>query len=118
LDAPVLNWRATLTYQTQRRNLPGFITAPAEFAASLRGGINFDALDQVDQAQPAIPMLLFQGANDTTTPAEVSDTFAHDHASFVTYVRVPNTEHTEAWNTDPQTYDSEISTFLTQKLQL
>lgn len=118
LDAPVLNWRATLTYQTQRRNLPGFITAPAEFVASLRGGINFDALDQVDQAQPAIPMLLFQGTNDTTTPAEVSDTFAHDHSSFVTYIRVPNTEHTEAWNTDPQTYDSEISTFLTQKLQL
>lgn len=118
LDAPILNWRDTLAYQARRLSVPGFIANTAEATASLRSGINFDALDQVDQAQPSIPMLLFQGANDTTTPASVCDSFAHAHPDFVTYVRVPNTEHTEAWNTNPQVYDNELTTFLTRKLNL
>jgi uncharacterized protein len=118
LDAPILNWRATLAYQTQQRSLPTFLANTAEIAANIRAGINFDALDQFSQPQPSIPMLLFQGANDSTTPASICDAFARAHPTFVTYVRVPNTEHTEAWNTNPQVYDHELSAFLTQKLPL
>ncbi|HEX7733747.1 MAG TPA: alpha/beta fold hydrolase [Ktedonobacteraceae bacterium] len=118
LDAPVLNWRDTLSFQAQRRSLPGFFANVAELVATMRSGINFDALDQLSQSQPSTPMLLFQGADDTTTPPGVGDTFAQAHSSFVTYVRVPNTEHTEAWNTNPQTYDNQVSAFLTRILHL
>lgn len=118
LDAPILDWRSTLAYQAQRRSLPGFLANTAELATSIRTGINFDALDQLDQPQPSTPVLLFHGTGDTTTPVQVSDAFARAHPTLVTYIRVPNAEHTEAWNTNPQVYDDEVTTFLKQKLHL
>jgi len=118
LDSPILNWRATLVHQTEQRGLPDFLTSPAEAVATIRAGINFDALDQSNQAQPAIPMLLFQGAADSTTPPSVADAFAAAHPDLVTYIRVAGTEHTEEWNTNPQVYASELTAFLTQRLGL
>jgi alpha-beta hydrolase superfamily lysophospholipase len=118
LDAPILDWRSTLTYQAQRRSLPDFLAPVAETVVSIRSGINFDALDQFHLPQMSTPILLFHGTKDTTTPVRVSDDFAHAHADFVTYKRTPNVEHTESWNTDPQAYDNELTTFLTQKLHL
>jgi alpha-beta hydrolase superfamily lysophospholipase len=118
LDAPILDLRSTLAFQAQARSVPPFIAYIAEWIANIRSGINFDALDQLALPQPAIPILLFHGINDTTTPVDVSDSFAHAHPDIVTYERVAHTDHTEAWNTDPKTYDAELTTFLTQKLHL
>jgi uncharacterized protein len=118
LDAPILDWRSTLTYQAQRRSLPDFLANVAETVVSIRSGINFDALDQIHLPQTPTPLLLFHGTNDTTTPVRVSDDFAHAHPDFVTYSRTPNVEHTESWNTDPQAYNQQLTTFLTQKLHL
>lgn len=118
LDAPILNWRGTIEFQAQHRSLPGFVASVAEEVTSLRSGINFDALDQTHLPQATIPTLLFQGTNDTTTPIEISDAFAQAHADFVTYKRIANAEHTEAWNTDPQAYNQALTAFLIQHLQL
>lgn len=114
LDAPVLDWRATLTYQAQRLSLPAFLASTTELVISLRSGINFDDLDQLRLPQPPIPILLFHGTHDTTTPIETSDAFARAHPDLVIYKRVANAEHTESWNTNPQVYDSELTTFLTK----
>ena len=118
LDAPILDLRATLAFQAQRLSAPAFIATVAEGIATIRSGLNFSALDQLNLPQPAIPILLFHGTNDTTTPIAVSDAFARAHPTFVTYERVPHAEHTEAWNTNPQAYDHELITFLTKALHL
>lgn len=117
LDSPILNLRATIAYQAQKSPVPGFLVSIGETVASIRSGINFDALDQLSLPQPPIPVLLFQGTGDTTTPFEVSSAFAHAHPDFVTYEPTSNAGHTESWNTHPQVYDSELTAFLLQKLQ-
>ena len=116
LDAPVLDWNATLTYQIQKRSFPGFVANVTETIVSLRSGINFDALNHLSPVP--LPTLLFQGTNDTTIPVSMSDDFARAHPDFVTYKRIPNAGHTESWNTDPQAYDNDLTLFLTQKLHL
>ncbi len=118
LDAPLLDLRATLAFQAQQRSVPGFIATVAERIATIRSGINFDALDQLDMPQAATPVLLFQGTSDMTAPIAVSDAFARAHPAFVTYIRVPHAGHTASWNSDPQAYDAALAAFLTQKLHL
>ncbi len=118
LDAPILDLRSMLALQAQRQSVPGFIATAAESIASIRSGINFDALDQLHLPQAVVPVLLFHGTKDLRTPVAVSDAFARAYPDFVTYIRVPNTGHTESWNTDPQAYNAELTTFLTQKLHL
>jgi len=118
LDAPILDWRATLAYQAQKMSLPGFLVNTAEFVTSIRSGINFDDLDQTNQPQPNVPVLLFHGSADTSTPVSVSDAFARAHPDIVTYIRVPSVGHTEAWNANPPVYNNELKTFLKQKLLL
>jgi uncharacterized protein len=118
LDAPILDWPATLAFQAQNMGVPGFLAYSAESVTSIRSGINFDDLVQTDKPQPNVPILLFHGVNDKSTPVSISDAFANAHPDIVTYVRVPNVEHTEAWNANPQIYDNELTTFLKQKLSL
>lgn len=118
LDAPILDLRATLAFQAQQQSVPGFIAPIAEWMTSIRSGLNFDALDQLRLPQSPIPVLLFHGMSDTTTPIAVSDAFAHAHPTFVTYVSVPHADHTESWNTNPQAYDTALTAFLTQKVHL
>jgi alpha-beta hydrolase superfamily lysophospholipase len=118
LDAPILDWPATLAYQAQKMSVPDFLVNTAELVTSIRSGINFGDLDQTSQPQPAVPILLFHGVNDTSTPVSVSDAFARAHPDLVTYVRLPGIEHTEAWNANPQVYDNELTTFLKQKVSL
>ena len=117
-DAPILDWPATLAFQAQKMGVPGFLVYPAELVTSIRSGINFDDLVQTDKPQPNVPILLFHGVNDMSTPVSISDAFAKAHPDIVTYVRVPNVDHTEAWNNNPQIYDNELTTFLKQKLSL
>lgn len=118
LDAPVLDWRSTLNSQAEKRHLPTIATLPVEIVTTLRTGINFDTLDQLDQAQSNTPVLLFHGTGDTSTPVAVSEAFARKHANIVTFCPVDNAEHIEAWNHDPQWYEAEVSSFLTSRLHL
>jgi alpha-beta hydrolase superfamily lysophospholipase len=118
LDAPVLDWRSTINYQAQRQQVPTFFASVVELTATLRTGMNFNALDQLDQQQGKTPILLFHGMSDTSTPITVSDAFARAHTDIVTYYRIKGAEHVQSWNTNPQLYDSHVIMFLTTKLQL
>jgi pimeloyl-ACP methyl ester carboxylesterase len=118
LDAPILSLPGTLAFQAQKMSVPGFLVNTAELVTSIRSGINFDDLDQTNKPQPNVPILLFHGVDDTSTPVSISDDFARANADLVTYVRVPNADHTDAWNADPQVYDNDLTSFLKQKLSI
>lgn len=118
LDAPVLDWRSTLNLQAENRHLPDIFANLVEFEATLRTGISFDRLDQLDQAQSNIPILLFHGTSDTSTPVAVSDAFAKADHDIVTYERVEGANHVQSWNVNPQKYETQVTTFLTRVLNL
>jgi uncharacterized protein len=118
LDAPVLDWRSTLNFQAAHHHLPAAFANVVELMCTLRAGINFNTLDQLDQTQSHTPILLFHGTSDTSTPIAVSDAFAKAHAHRVTYYRVQGAEHVQSWNIDPQLYENRVSAFLTYALHI
>jgi pimeloyl-ACP methyl ester carboxylesterase len=56
--------------------------------------------------------LLFHGSDDAVVPISISDEFAELLPRWVTYFRVPEAGHTEAWNVDPARYERRLSAFL------
>ena len=113
LDAPVLDWNATLSLGGDRAGLPGFETWIAGEIASHRIGINFSAFDQVRRAHEFhVPILLFHGTADTTVPIGPSDAFAAALPRLVTLIKTPGAGHVESWNVDPRRYDAAVRSFL------
>jgi uncharacterized protein len=112
LDAPVLNWDATISLGGDSAGLPGFVTWVAGEIASHRIGIDFSAFDQVTRAHEFhVPILLFHGTADTTVPIEPSEAFAKALPRLVTFVKT-GAGHVESWNVDPQRYDAALRGFL------
>jgi pimeloyl-ACP methyl ester carboxylesterase len=118
LDSPVLDWRSTLNFQAASRGLPAIFADAAELVTTIRTGVNFNTLDQLDQKQGKTPILLFQGTADTTTPPSVSTTFAQQHPDIVTYYPVTGANHVQSWNLNSQLYDSRVDTFLSKVLNV
>jgi uncharacterized protein len=113
LDAPVLDWNATISLGGDRAGLPGFVTWIAGEIASHRIGINFSAFDQVRRAHEFhVPILLFHGTADTTVPIRPSEAFAAALPRLVTFVKTAGAGHVESWNVGPQRYDTVVRIFL------
>jgi uncharacterized protein len=113
LDAPVLDWRATLEFHAEEMGLPGFLATPVEWAIGARIDANWSSLDAIDHPEDfQLPVLLFHGTEDSIVPIATSDEFAAELPRRVTYYRVPRAEHTESWNVDPRLYERRLGSFL------
>lgn len=120
LDAPMLDFGATVDYRASRRRLPvvglpipGILTDVAKVISAGRFGIDWGALDYVQDAQElSVPILLFHGDADPSVPIATSDQLAEARPDIVDYVRIPDTLHVAAWNADPEVYGIEVSGFL------
>jgi hypothetical protein len=113
LDAPVLDWGATVDLGGEQRGLPQALTSMAKSLSAIRFGIDWDALEKLDEADRFdVPILLFHGDSDGRAPIHVSDEFAAARPDIVTYVRVDGAEHVGSWNVDPGRYESHVRDFL------
>ncbi len=115
LDAPMLDFGATVDFATQRRNLPGFVGATAKWLSALRFDVDWGGMDflrRVDELQA--PVLLFHGDEDTTVPIGTSRTLAEQRPDIVRYVEVEGARHVGAWNRDQVQYQREVGDFLTR----
>ena len=113
LDAPVLDWRATIEYGTTETGLPAFLANPVEWAVSARIDTDWDALDVLEHTGDFhLPILLFHGTEDETVPIATSEALASALPRYVRFYRVPGARHTEEWNVAPALYDRRLARFL------
>ncbi|MGB8360420.1 MAG: alpha/beta hydrolase, partial [Acidimicrobiia bacterium] len=80
---------------------------------SLRTGLDFDRVDYVDRADELdVPILLFQGRDDTTVPFEIGEALAEARPDLVEFQPVDDAFHVRAWNEDSSGYAQTITEFL------
>lgn len=115
LDAPLIDPFPTFRLGAERLGLPlpGLVTRLALGVAERRSGVDFAALDRRRIAPDVnVPVLLFAGTGDTTTPIPMTDAFAAALPTPPTYVRLDGVEHVEAWNAGPERYEAAVRRFL------
>ncbi len=121
LDSPMLDARATIIQGARRQNVPfpETIGNYALWVASLRAGIDWQDLDQTrDAAQLAVPVLLIQGRADNITPSAAADRFAERVNAPIRYEQPADVRHAEAWNQDPDAYETWLTEFLGEYVPL
>lgn len=115
-DAPLVDWRATLRQQARIRKLPPVLTVLTARFAGRRIGIDFDRFDLL--AHPPVvrpPTLMIHTVGDTSVPVQPTRALAAAAPALgwpMTYVEVPDAEHTAAWNADPAAYEDAVTRFL------
>jgi uncharacterized protein len=117
LDAPALDWREILEFNATEMGFPAFSALPVEWAIGARIDADWDSLDAVRHPDNfRLPILLFHGDDDKVVPISTSDEFAAELPRWVTYHRVPEAGHVEAWNVDPRLYDRRLEAFLSRAM--
>ena len=118
LDSPVMDFKALVELGARERNLPGFVTATLKWLATLRFGLNWEAMDYLkDTDRLNAPILLIHGENDNRVPIETSNKLSERRPDLITYTVYPDTTHADAWNTDSARYEQELSEFLLRVAQ-
>ena len=121
LDSPLVD-PLSVFVQAARRDglpLPGLLARVATQVAGWRAGVDFTALDRRRAAPDLdLPVLLFAGVGDTTVPIDLIDGFAARLPRLYAYERLPGVEHVEAWNADPERYETALREFLALVFEL
>lgn len=119
-DSPNIDFSRTVDFGASQRELPGLglpvpqsLATVAKLIGSWRFGVDWDALDYIDDAdQIDVPVLVFHGTADTTVPLDVSERLAAARPDIVELVVVDGAEHVESWNMDPARYGDAVRRFL------
>jgi pimeloyl-ACP methyl ester carboxylesterase len=122
LDAPMLDFSATVDDNASREEiapgvpLPSSLTAAAKQIAAWRFDVEWDRLDYLagGATRYDVPFLVIHGTADTTVPIATSEEFADLRPDLVTLVPCPEAEHIACWNLDPEAYASTVTSFLAQ----
>jgi alpha-beta hydrolase superfamily lysophospholipase len=115
LDAPLLDPGAVVDADAHAHDVPGFIDGWAKGLATLRFGVDWGSLNQLEHADEfTVPILLLQGDADTEASVTIADSFAAALPQLVSYLRFPAAGHTESWNVDPARYEAALAAFVTE----
>jgi pimeloyl-ACP methyl ester carboxylesterase len=113
LDAPVLDWKETLEFNTTEMGFPSLAALPLEWAIGARIDVDWNSLDaheHLDDFQ--LPILLYHGDDDKIVPLADSEQFARELPRHVTLWVAPQADHCEAWNVSPRLYERRLTAFL------
>ncbi len=120
LDAPMLDFGATVDLGASNRSLPVVglpipvtLTSAAKWFAALRYDLDFDELDYLDRVDEiSVPILLFHGVADDLVPIATSEALAEALPDLVTYFPVEEARHLQSWNLEPAEYERLLVDFL------
>lgn len=111
-DSALLDWRGAISHVASRYHIP-FMARPVQWAVSARIDIDWDALDTLRHAEKLrVPILAFQGLDDSQVPPSQSARLAKKIPRRVTYVPVDGADHLESWNVNPSSYERRLARFL------
>ena len=118
LDAPMLDFGATVDLGAANRGYPGIVSGLAKAFAGFRFDIDWEATNYLDRANELkTPILLFHGDDDPTVPISTSDRLKEMRPDLVEYVRVDGADHVGAWNKDREVYEAAVSRFLARAVR-
>ncbi|MBN4064811.1 alpha/beta fold hydrolase [Dehalococcoides mccartyi] len=113
LEAPMLNFGRTVDKGAEERGVPAPITFAAKRFATMRFGVDWDALDFLSRADEInVPVLLIHGEADETVPVETSIEFAEALPGLVELHTFPEVGHVTAWNWHPTEYNTLVREFI------
>lgn len=113
LDAPLLDFAASLSHAANVLGYPSLITRYGKLVAGLRFGIDWQRMNYLARADELrAPMLILHGEADTTLPAAASRALADARPDIARYVGFAGAEHARAWNADSELYEAEVWRFL------
>ncbi len=121
MDAPNADFGQTVDYAASQRQLPVIpvtvpptLAATAKFITSLRIGVNWRAIDYIENAERSIgnPVLIHHGTEDLTVPIEVSVELADTNRSLIELIQVEGAGHVESYDVAPQQYVDDVLGFL------
>lgn len=115
LDSPLVDPFATVEIGAVKAGLPlpAVLTRLALRVAGWRTGVDFGSLRQARSAAAIpVPVMVIAGVRDTTVPIASIDEFTAAVRTPLTYVRLEEAEHVEAWNRDPAAYAERLRAFL------
>lgn len=87
--------------------------AVARMVTWMRTGIDFDDVAYVDRADElTVPILLFHGTADDSTPYAVGEALAEARPDLVEFHPLEAASHVKAWNEGPDEYRAIVTDFL------
>lgn len=114
LEAPALDWNATLAYRSRVLGVPPVATWLGKFLAAMRAHLDWNQLDRVAHHEGVgAPLLVFHGVHDQFVPVGASEAYARALPGQVTLVRIEGGNHVEAWNADPAHYATTVNQWCT-----
>lgn len=127
LDGPVTSWRKAISAGAAKAGVP---QAGANVVMALLGRrffaralglaepIDFDALEWVDRpGRVGIPTLVLHSRGDQEVPWELSVAFQQANPGYVTLVQLPESQHTQEWNTSPSIFTEELTRWIERTLR-
>jgi pimeloyl-ACP methyl ester carboxylesterase len=120
LDSPVLDFTSVVDLGVRRHGLPlvgwhvpSAVRWTAEHVATLRYGVDWRALDHLDDTSwVCAPVLVLHGTADVTVPIATSAALAAAQPRLVTLLPDPGVAHVQSWNHDPTGYEAALRRFL------
>jgi len=113
LDSPMLNFSKTVDKGAEERGVPAPITFAAKAIATIRFGIDWEALNFSAKADDIdVPVLLIHGEEDKIVPIETSLLFASANPEMISMITFENAGHVAAWNWHPSKYRGLVQEFV------